>query len=691
MKLEVPSFEPEHFLFLDWETYWDADYTLKKMPTSDYVRDPRFEAIGVSINDGEQTVWLSPSEFQEWAKTVRWEKVAVGCHHAHFDGLILSHHYGIHPAVFFCTMSMARTYGIDGGVSLGSLAEHFGVGQKGDEVTRAKGKHLKDFTPEELAAYAAYGCNDIDLTRMIFDAMVAQGFPEAELWLIDSTVKMFTNPMFVLNERMLEEYLVYERERKAALLARIGMDRKTIGANATLAKAFQELGVEAPMKDSPKARNPDGSKKQIYAFSKTDPGMQELLEHPDDDVRWLAEARIAVKSTLNETRTERFLKMGRGGATCPVYLNYSKAHTYRWSGGDKRNWQNLQRVNDKKPNTGVIKKALEAPPGFKVVAADSGAIEARGTAWLARHSVLVAGFQKGVDLYSDFAGTVYGRPVFRKRKKDHPEFNPDDESAGGLGKVAILGLGYQMGWPKFATTLLAGPMGADPIRLGEKDADTMGVDVNKFACNERKVKRMRKLITRLDEDALLVHCAVADKIVRTYREVHSPIVDLWETMEQVIQTMEEIGEDEQFSFGPNECLTVVRHGIILPNGLTLRYPGLRKSGDTVDEEGEVIRGGYSYLGQYGKIRVHTYGGAMTENVIQALSRIVIGEQMLSLKAKYGYDTKLVTHDEIATIVPDREAAAAEWRLVEEMKIAPKWAEGWPLTAEGGHAQSYGDC
>lgn len=660
MSLQVPKFEPEHFLCLDFETFYDADYTLRKLTTSDYVRDSRFETIGVGIYDGDEKVWMENRDFQHWAKSVPWEKTGVLEHHAHFDGLILSHRYDIHPAVHFCTMSMARTFGIDGGVSLAALAEHFGVGHKGNEVLQAKGKHRRDFTQAEWLQYGEYCKNDCALTNAIFDKMVEQGFPEPELWLIDATVKMFTEPQLVLDEPLLRQYLIEERQRKAALLERIKMDRSAIGSNATLADAFHLLGVEPPMKRSPTTG------KEIFAFARNDPGMQELLEHEDDDVRWLAEARIAVKSTINETRTERLLKLGEGGRPMPVYLNYAKAHTYRWAGGDRTNFQNLRRG-------GVLKKAVLAPEGHVVVAADSGAIEARGTAWLAGHTELVEGFRLNQDVYSAFASEVYQRHVDRKR--------PEDKTAGQLGKVAILGLGYQMGWPKFATTLLAGPMGNPPMKFTADDAQVMNVDVDKFAADEQKMERVSNLVSRLSIEELTVHCAVSDKIVRKYRTANKPIVELWKTMEQVIEAMDVAAPGEEFSFGPGECLTIVRHGIRLPNGLTLHYPGLRTSED----------GGYSYLGKYGKLRQHIYGGLLTENVVQALSRIVIGEQMLSLKAKYGYDSVMSTHDEIVTIVPESEGELASWRMVEEMKIAPSWAVGLPLTAEGGFAKSYGGC
>jgi hypothetical protein len=145
----------------------------------------------------------------------------------------------------------------------------------------------------------------------------------------------------------------------------------------------------------------------------------------------------------------------------------------------------------------------------------------------------------------------------------------------------------------------------------------------------------------------------------------------------VIEAMCE--DDADYSFGPNECLRVVRHAIVLPNGMRLRYPGLRY----ID--------GYSYLGEYGKMRKSLYGGKLTENVVQALARIIVTDQMLHVKATTGEDPVLFTHDDLAYVVDDARADWFSYQLQETMKITPDWAAGLPLSVEGGYHQSYGSC
>lgn len=683
-QLLLPQFEPKHWVYADFETFYDADYSLKKMTTCDYVRDPRFETIGCAIFDGEESAWMEHSELEAWVRTVPWHEVALVAFNAQFDGFVFAERYGVRPAFIVDPMCMARPYGFDGGVSLENLSERFGVGMKGKEVLEAKGKRRSDFSHEEWLRYGQYSLNDVFLMKAILDAMLADGFPESELWNIDKTIKMFTNPRLFIDEPLLKEYLAEEKARKAGLLSRIEMDRSIILSGDKFANELMKVGIDPPTKLSPKQKNPDGSAKAIWAFAKGDPGMQDLLEHPDDEVRWLAEARIALKSTINETRTERFLRVGANGRTVPVQLNYYGAHTGRWSGGGRMNFQNLERTNKKNPRKGILRKSLLAPLGQKIVAADSGQIEARIVAWLAGHEVLVEAFRQKRDTYSEFASEVYNRRVDRKLKPGEPGYNPDDETAGFVAKICVLGLGYGLGWVKLAMMFLQGAMGGPKVQFTELDAVNIGVDTTKFRSSSRKMETVAKLISRLSFEDLVVHCAVTEKIVYTWRNANDPIVDLWGEMEKVLEVISS-DDPESFTFGPNGCLRTERHAIVLPNGMRLRYPGLKY------QEDDSLGGfeGYSYLGQYGKVRVKAYGGSITENVVQALARIVVADQMLHVCAVTGFDPCLSTHDEWAFPVPDEKAPWVLHVLQEAMKTTPAWAAGLPLAVDGGFNQSYG--
>lgn len=670
---------PTALVTIDFETYYDTDYSLSKLTTEAYVRDPRFETIGVGVKVGaEPAVWMSDADFRAWAARVDWARVAVLCHHTHFDGFILSHHYGIRPGFLFDTLGMSRALHPETGGSLAKLMVAYAVGEKGHEVVLAKGKRRADFTPAEWLQYGVYCCNDCDGTYRIFRLMLAKGFPEPELRLNDLTIRMFTEPVLEGDIPLLTEFLAEEKAKKRKLLARVAglleyenmtdeqlleLVKPRLTSDAKFAALLTEFGAEVPQK-----LNKAGVLKT--AFAKTDPGMQALLEHEDEEIRWLAEARQGVKSSQNETRTERFISCASRGPM-PVYLKYYGAHTGRWSGGDGMNMQNLHRG-------GVLRKSLLAPEGHVVVVADSGAIEARMTAWFAGHHELVEAFRQNKDIYSEFASSVYGRKVDRKFKL--ADGTEPDEEPGRVGKTAILGLGYSMGYLKFGMTLLSGA-GGKPIRFSMEHAHQMGVDVNAFARNPYQRGRVEDVPSRLSPEDKLVHFAVCDRIVDTYREVNAPIAALWEFMNDVV--IPAMVDGHEMSFGPNDCCRTVRHGIVLPNGMMLRYRGLTRH---VDEKG---RSSFTYIGSsYGNATVRIYGGSLTENVIQALARIVIGEQALAVHAMNG-KIPTTTHDEILVVVRLEKAKRALIALLTEMFRAPTWATGCPLSAEGGFHRSYG--
>lgn len=703
MVLDCLDFDPTCLISLDFETFYSTKekYKLRTLTTESYVRDPHFEPLGIGVQvDERDPVWMEIPDFVTWAKSVPWSRVAVAAHNMQFDGFILAHHFGIIPGFYFCTQKMARGWLVNvESKSLRSVMEHYDIGMKGDEVLRADGKRRKDFTPEEFAAYGRYCCVD---TRGCYDAlqcMLAEGFPEVELWNIDQTIRWFTKPEFELDVPMMEEYAIYEADRKRELLRAICHQanpkltdaqllsmtegdliagaKSTLMSNDKLADLLIDLGVEPPMKVSVAktktalAADPDAEPVMTWAFAKSDPGMQELLEHDDATIAALATARVAVKSTINETRTKRMLNMASRGAMA-VQLNFAAAHTFRWGGAGKMNFQNLERVDKKNPRKGVIRKALRAPKRKKVVVADSAQIEARMLAWLAEDPELLLAFAANRDIYSEFASEIYGRHVDRKA-------NPDDFIAGFVAKCAILGLGYGLGWLKFAQMLLQGMLGGPKVQFTQAEADLLEVNLGKFVDNEKKVVRVEAMPSRLDLEARLIHCAVAEAIVYRWRNKNTKITDFWKVMDVVLEAME---QGEEGTFGPGDCFRTVRHGIVLPSGLTMYYPGLRKS-----EEGH----GYSYLKPFTKERVRLYGGILTENLDQAASRIIVADQMLRIRGKYGKESKLFAHDELVYIEPDEEASQTTSIVIQEMKVSSKWAPGLPLHAEGGWAQTYGEA
>ena len=416
---------------IDFETYYDPAYSLSKITTEEYIRDPRFEVIGVSVKVGSgDAQWFSGTKehVRRFLKLFPWDNAIALAHNALFDMAILNWHFDIRPKRIADTLSMARAlHGNETGVSLRALAEFYDVGEKGVEVLNALGKRRIDFTAEELARYGHYCSNDCDLTLSLFECM-APKFPMLEQRLVDLTIRMFSEPVLRLDKDILNDHIIRVQAAKAELMSKLNYEKADLMSNPKLAELLEFHGVDAPKKISPTTG------KETYAFAKSDEAFKDLLDHDNPMVQAIVAARLGVKSTLEETRTERFINIADRG-TLPIPLRYYAAHTGRWGGDDKVNMQNL-------PRKSPLKKAILAPEGYTFIDCDSSQIEARTLAWLAGQDDLVDAFTRGEDVYKIMASRIYNKPV-----KDVLE------AERFVGKTTILGAGYGMGAAKFKTQL----------------------------------------------------------------------------------------------------------------------------------------------------------------------------------------------------------------------------------------------
>jgi len=612
---------------IDFETYYDKDYSLSKMTTEAYIRDPRFEVIGVSVKLNDQEVdWYSGADPGGFLHALDYSDRAILCHNTAFDGAILSWHYNIKPKLWLDTLSMARPlHSMTVGGSLKALTTYYKLGQKGDEVIRAMGMRRRDFTPEQMADYADYCVQDTNLTYRLFKKMSRQ-FPTEELLVIDQTIRMYTEPKLVLDPLVLDAHLEAIHERKRKLLEKLGGEEKAkkfLMSNNKFADLLRAFDVEPPIKTSPTTG------KQTYAFAKNDTAFTALLEHPNAAVRTIVEARLGTKSTIEETRTVRFLGISERGPL-PIMLNYYGAHTGRFSGGDKVNLQNL-------PRDGALRKALAAPDGHVVVACDSSQIEARLVAYLAGQDDLVRSFREGRDVYSEFATDVYGRPVSKSDKVERH-----------VGKTCILGLGYGMGAAKFQHSLATGFI------------------------------------------SVKVESHEAQKIVTLYRNKYHRIQAFWNRCNNALNGLV-AGESGDMC----DLIGYDAEGVILPNGLRIRYPALRRSTNGFEYINdprvyrkfikERVMGGDAPDLTWTKL----YGGKVVENITQAVARIVVSEQMVKIGRRY--PVALQVHDEIVCVVPEEQADACKDYMVNVMSTPPKWAPDLPVACEADVGPNYGEA
>lgn len=617
------------YIFFDYETFYSKEYSLKRMNPASYVLDPRFQIIGAAVKDGlnGEPQWLDGHVgVMEFLSGLDASDTVMVYHNALFDAFITSARFNFIPRATFDTLSIARAtlrHELKS-LSLDNVAKHLGLGVKGDAVAKVEGMTHREIVAAGLMpAYSEYSKNDVELCAQIFKKLVVErGFPASELALMDAVIRCCINPKFYLDGNILAEHLALVQARKQALLARIGVNKEDLMSNDKFADALRSVGVEPPTKISLTTG------KETYAFARTDPDFMALEEHESPEVQALHAARLGLKSTLEETRTERFIGLSRlqwphrAGAPMPVPLVYSGAHTHRLSGDWKLNMQNM-------PRGGALRRALMAPPGHVVLAADSSQIEARIVAWICGQSDLVQLFANGEDVYSSFASKVFGRQIDKKK----------DPSERFIGKTAILGLGYGLGWAKFQRT----------IKLQSKAQTGQQIELS-----EEQAKA----------------------VVNTYRGGYTSIARTWRMLNDNISILASGGGS--FKIGPCEFY---KGRISLPSGLSLRYHDLK-----------YVEDGWTYT--YGGKPKRLYGGALLENIVQALARIVVMDAALRLQQRFstfGIELALQVHDELVFVVPEEMVEVCKQIALEEMNRRPTWAPSLPLAAEAEFGPSYGDA
>lgn len=656
-------------LFLDFETFYSDDYTLKKLTPPEYILDPRYETIGCSVAvDDEPARWVDGPNFAEYLSQFDPAKTTTVTFNALFDNCILAWVYGFVPARMYCSMRMAAALRghVLSSVSLASVSKALGLGEKGTEIHNVKGMRRNEIMNDPVLwrSFQDYANNDNELNRKIFATLTPE-FPIAERKIMDRVLRCAVEPTFRIDVDMLKQHLDdLEREKNENLIEAMGPAGEGLKAddphieevlrefasalrsNDKFTKVLQDRGVDIVLKPS----NTD-PERMIPAFAKTDEFMADLQEHEDPVVQALAVARLGLRSTIEKSRGEKILAIASlpweryrdgnprlySGGTMPIPLRYSGAHTHRLSGEWKINMQNLPAGRGKRVSK--LRKALIAPPGHQVLVADLSQIECRIAAWLCGEADLLDQFATKKDPYSILGSKIFGYFV---DKKVHilERF---------IGKSGVLGLGFGCGADKFYNMVLRAARG-------------MGMD-------------MGPLLKVWDP-------ALAQKSVDTYREANRSIKAAWYKLGDILDTAW-CGASGPVMWGPltdvspNGCVEIGHGYVRLPNGMKLVYDVLPKGDD-----------GHRY--RYGKKTYRMYGPKFLENIVQALARIVVMNAALRLWDR-GLKFRLQAHDELAFIVRTEEAEQCKAIVLEEMKRAPSWAPNLPLDAEANYGNSYGDA
>lgn len=621
----------KHLLVLDFESYFDRDEcSLKKLSPPEYIFHPKFKInllAAFDINWPAPRI-INPEEIPDFLAQYPPEETVAVAHNMLFDGAILSWKYGWVPGRLVDTLGLVRSLRTYPRYSLGAVAkELFGFDSKGVTLSKVAGLDVQGIKNAGLwPEYRTYAMQDARICMDIYLKLLPE-FPPEEAKVMDLVLRAAVQPVLRANIPLLQAHLVELRRKKARLLNDCGFDKAALMSTAQFQQALESLGVEIKTKMSPAGR-------EVPQFAKSDPFMEELLEYAgseNDDVNYqvqtLAAARLSFKSTIEETRAERFLNIaqlpwddGQGTAAVgtarksaanllPVALRYGAAHTHRLGGEWKLNMQNLPRDKSKSK----LRQALTAPPGCKLVTADLSQIEARIVAVLAHQDGLIESFRRGEDIYSQFASVVFHRPINKR----------DDPNERFIGKVGILSLGYGAGVPRFHQMVVT-------------QARQYGIPLQG-----------------------LFDLQIAERTVNTYRSLFDRIPDTWRKLDRYLQMNINGGNENPSVWGPVKFSS---SKIVLPNTMTLRY-------QPNDQ--------------------HLYGAKLLENISQALARIVIMQAGNRL-AKQGLRWVLQAHDELVFTVPEEDVNSAKNIILDEMVRPPVWLPELPLAAEIGVGDNYGE-
>ena len=632
---------------VDLETFWDVGHSLTKMSPIAYCMHPDTEIISCAFKFGneETEVIFGEDEVKKYCDAIDWSQYwVVGHNLSGFDSMILSWRLNIKPLLWGCTLAMARPiHAKDVGLSLAKLVSHYRLGVKDNfALLQTKGKHLSDFTEQEIADMGVYNKADVDQCYNLLLRLIPQTKKD-EVKLIDMTIRSLIEPKFECDMDLLNNTLEEESIRKRELLLdaadkmldeplldeeeKVQSVLKLLSSAPKFAKFLESINVEVPKKISPTTG------KDIPALAKTDEDFIALQEHDNPLVATAANARLDAKSTLLQTRIKAFISAAESHPQkkVPIPLKYYGADTTgRWSGW-AYNPQNLPRVNPYYPKpSDALRKSLIAPKGYKVVVADLSGIELRVNHFLWKVPSSMELFEKDrekADLYKDFASKlyeVYDGNISKEQRQ--------------VGKVAHLGLGFGAGSVTF-----------------QKVAKLMGgVDID------------------LDE---------SKDIVDTWRMTYPEITIGWRTCHKALTTI--IQGATGGAVDPWGMVYPIPEGLQTPKGI-IRYPNLRTEMNEETGRSEFVYG-------EGRNKARIYAGKIDENIVQHLARCVIADNALEVQRRLGLVPALMVHDELVYVVPGDQAQTTLDKVQEIMRTPPTW---WPelLTwSEGDIADTYGDA
>lgn len=683
-------------LTVDFETYYDREYSLSKMTMIEYIMDGRFQPImmSYSINDEPIKNVIGYPKIKEVLDGIDWDNTVLNAQNTAFDATIIRARFGHTARYYTDTMAMARVTAahVFEGASLGAIAKVLQangvpVPPKGKEVQSALGMHLYNAyqgTPylalqattdpneiqrghELLMGYVEYCNNDVHLAREAFKYFTKM-ITSDEMQYGDMILKCYIEPSLYLDLPIIEEEIqrIHERDEHRAR----DVANKYFGGNQAELRSVcrsvpkfteflrglggvleHEIDEDADYAFIIPSKYSDKKGRVEPCYSKTFPPVIEMCDRMDE-IGDIFRTKLAMSSSIELSRAERFRAIAKIGCGFGMPYIVSGAHTHRLGGSGGLNVQNLS-SGRKEGQSNALKRSISAPPGHQVVVFDSSQIELRTGSYIAGDHATLNLFVMGKDPYSQQAALIYGGDPDEIKKLAKSGVEPYQSIQRPAGKASLLSNIYGTGAVGFMNY-----------------AKLMGVDMT------------------LEE---------AQHIVKVYRETHPEVVATWNACEVALRNM--IAGASGYFGGPDGKLFyydgarmnhgVRMPGIRLPDGNWLNYHCLSMREREYPDGSTKMN--YAYRGlKEGRIQwIFTYAARIFENCNQALAFAVMKYQALLINQRY--KIVLNTHDEWGIVVKDDEVEQAKEYMQWCMRQVPEWAKGLPVDCEGDAAVHYGDC
>jgi len=570
-----------------------------------------------------------------------------------FDCLILVEKFSIYPPFTIDVEDLSRYFDSRMSQTLKDLCKLFKLPAKGD-TKQFKGLYWETMTSEQRQAMKEYCLGDIKNEKSLLEILLPMlDNPGVELDLARHTLNLYLRPILNLDSiqagviaEQMETALSKDLSKVPWVLKYRTKAKPNIPKIMRAKKIFPQIlkdilpeGEIVPMKK--------GKNEMIPATAQNDVAFQYLLAHKDQKVRDLCRTKAACSSwPLHQSKVRRMINQAECSAgLIRMPLKYYGAHTGRWSGTGGWNPMNLGgkgRGRPIHPLIAQVRGTLVAPDGYTLIIVDSAQIEARELAWVAHQDDLLKGFADGEDIYSEFASDLFQAKVWKPTEEEKK--TPEGQTADirrGFGKDAILGCGYGMG-------------------------------ANTFFDRCRQNDTLRPLFDSGEYDWDFIN-----RLIKIYRTKYANIPAFWTEIEKCFRWPTKYpSERTEYRISDTASLRFYRSGsttkMELPSGRVMNYRHA-----TVSPKDNSIK----YL------HGHLWGGSITENLIQAICRCLLGYWWLACEAA-GIKIVLQSYDELVGCVPKETAEKDLQTMIDIMCSGPEWADGLPLAAEGQISERY---